>query len=193
MARRTLMTMTMIMTGVACAQVSPAPLDVRAGAVRQPERPPQPEPSTEVAAPDPNGDDPAICPSASERAGFENCRSVEVTGTPPCETICTQTRSATPSDCCVDPVDAVVFAGTRELLRVPACGFVAPECAHVHGHGNRDAVLRVLEGPPVELVVVEGGCEARAVMHGYVPAGVAAWTGCNHERYRWDGSRLVEQ
>ena len=139
------------------------------------------------------GPAPRHAPPASERAGFENCRAVELTGTAPCEAICTQARSAPKSDCCVDPVDAVIFANTQELLRVSACSFVAPECADAHGHGNMDADLHVLEGPPAEVVVVEGGCEARAVMHGYVPAGVAAWSGCNHKRYGWDGSRLVEQ
>jgi hypothetical protein len=56
-----------------------------------------------------------------------------------------------------------------------------------------DAHLRVLEGPPPEVIVVEGGCEARAMMHGYVPPGVAAWTGCSHLRYRWDGKNLIKQ
>ena len=86
----------------------------------------------------------------------------------------------------------MVFAGVDELLRVPACEFVPPDCAHTHGHGNWDARLRVLPGPPIDLVLVEGGCEDRAMLHGYVPAGVAAWTGCVHRRYSWDGERLAD-
>ena len=31
------------------------------------------------------------------------------------------------------------------------------------------------------------------MMHGYVPPGVAAWTGCRHTRYRWNGKELVKQ
>lgn len=27
----------------------------------------------------------------------------------------------------------------------------------------------------------------------YVPPGVAAWTGCPHQRYRWNGKELVKQ
>ena len=56
-----------------------------------------------------------------------------------------------------------------------------------------DADLRVLSGSPPEVVVVEGGCEARAIAHGYVPPGVAAWVGCKHDIYKWNGKRLVWQ
>jgi hypothetical protein len=95
--------------------------------------------------------------------------------------------------CCSDPVEVAVLSGARVLLRVDACRFVPPECAHSHGHGRMDAQLRVLTGPPPEVIVVEGGCEMRAVMHGYVPPGVAPWVGCRHVRYRWNGKELVKQ
>lgn len=88
-------------------------------------------------------------------------------------------------------MDVVVSSGEIELLRVRACEFVPPDCADVHGHGSMDAHLRVLSGSPPEIVLVEGGCEARAMAHGYVPDGVAAWTGCVHRRFRWDGERLA--
>lgn len=57
-----------------------------------------------------------------------------------------------------------------------------------------DSRLRILKGSPPDLIVVEGGCEDRAIMHGYVPPGVAAWTGCKYRRYRWNGQeiKLVE-
>jgi hypothetical protein len=188
--------------GLACTRTPSSLLDARtpsdegivatSAAVEQPEHAsPPPSPSVEPVA-DPTEQDPVECPPASERAGFERCVAVELTGAAPCEAICSQARRAAPSRCCDDPVDAVIFSGERELLRVAACGFVSPECAHQHGHGNMDANLRVLEGP-TEVVVVEGGCEARAMMHGYVPPGVAAWTGCDHTRYRWDGERFVAQ
>jgi len=79
------------------------------------------------------------------------------------------------------------------LLGLAACSFVPPNCAHAHGHGNMDSELRVLDGSPPEVVFVEGGCEMRAMAHGYVPSGVAAWTGCRHEIYQWDGKRLAKQ
>lgn len=137
---------------------------------------------------------PPACPPAPEVAGFSSCEAVEVTGAAPCEAICKRPRKVAQANaCCVDPVEVVVQSGTSVLLRVAACEFVPPECAHVHGHGNMDASLRVLAGPQPEVVVVEGGCEMRAIMHGYVPPGAAAWTGCNHQRYRWDGKNLVKQ
>jgi hypothetical protein len=87
----------------------------------------------------------------------------------------------------------VVRTGKRAILRVATCDFVPPDCAHRHGHGNMDSELRVLHGSPPTVILVEGGCEARALMHGYVPPGVAAWTGCEHRRYRWNGSVLAAQ
>ena len=116
---------------------------------------------------------------------------MELTGAPPCELVCQQKRNATPNRCCEGPVDIVITSGGRELLREAACRFVLPECAHVHGHGFMDGHLRVLDGSPPDIVVVEGGCEVRAMMHGYVPPGVAAWTGCVHKRRRWDGKAFV--
>lgn len=137
---------------------------------------------------------PQVCPPAPAIAGYASCDAVEVTGAAPCEAICSRPRKVAPADkCCTDPVEVAVLSGTRVLLRVDACSFVPPECAHVHGHGRMDASLRVLAGPPPEVIVVEGGCEARAMMHGYVPPGVAAWTGCRHTRYRWNGKELVKQ
>lgn len=136
-----------------------------------------------------SADESPACPPPAPP--FADCFAVELTGAPPCETICQRKRSAAPQRCCEGPVDLVISSGTQELLRVPACTFVLPECAHVHGHGFMDAHPHVLEGSPPEIVVVEGGCEARAMMHGYVPPGVAAWTGCVHQRYHWDGQHLA--
>jgi len=85
----------------------------------------------------------------------------------------------------------VVASDGAELLRVGACEFVPPDCADVHGHGFMDAQLRVLSASPPELLLVEGGCESRALAHGYVPDGVAAWSGCVHRRWRWDGQALA--
>jgi hypothetical protein len=130
-------------------------------------------------------------PGASSADLPRGCSTAELTGEAPSELICQEERPAGEPRCCEGPVDVVIRSGAEELLRVAACRFVPPECAHVHGHGNMDAHVRVLAGPPPELVVVEGGCEARAMLHGYVPPGVAAWSGCNHTRYRWDGKRLV--
>jgi hypothetical protein len=84
----------------------------------------------------------------------------------------------------------VVLGEAGPLLKLEACTFVPPNCGDVHGHGNMDARLRVLEGSPPQVIFVEGGCEARALAHGYVPPGVAAWSGCRHVRYQWDGARL---
>lgn len=53
--------------------------------------------------------------------------------------------------------------------------------------------LRYIEGTsPPEVLIVEGGCEMRAQMHGYVPPGQPAWPGCVHRRYQWNGSAFVE-
>jgi hypothetical protein len=120
-----------------------------------------------------------------------DCTAAELTGSLPCEAICQRKRTAAQNRCCVDPVDIVVLSGNSEILRVPACQFVPPECANVHGHGFMDSGLRILSGSPPEVIVVEGGCEMRAMMHGYVPPGVAAWSGCRHDRYRWDGKVLA--
>ena len=151
------------------------------------------EPATPVDAAPP-APDPVICEPATPVAGFDDCEAVEVTGEPPCEAFCRRPRRlSAPNRCCERPVEVVVLSGVRVLLRVAACDFVPPDCADVHGHGNMDSDLRVLQGPPPEILVVEGGCEMRAMAHGYVPPGVAAWTGCRHKRYRWDGKRLVEQ
>jgi len=132
------------------------------------------------------------CPEVVPAPGFSECRAVELTGAMPCEAVCQRPRKAKASRCCENPVEVVVLSGTRALLRLDACGFVPPSCASMHGHGNMDARLRVLDGPPKELVFVEGGCESRALAHGYVPPGVAAWSGCVHRRYRWDGARFTK-
>ena len=155
---------------------------------------PAPTVSEETTTDEPPADpEPAECPPAETRAGFEHCEAVEITGAPPCETICWRPRQAAENKCCSGPVDAVVAVGDRDLLVVPACEFVPPDCANRHGHGNMDADLRVLKGPPPEVIVVEGGCEARALAHGYVPPGVAAWTGCKHERHAWNGRAFVKR
>lgn len=144
--------------------------------------------------PAPNKAAPSSCPPAPAVPEFTSCEAVEITGAPPCEALCKRPRKVAPADkCCTDPVEVAVLSGTRVLLRVDACSFVPPECANVHGHGRMDARLRVLQGPQPELIVVEGGCEMRAVMHRYVPAGVAPWVGCRHVRYRWNGKELVKQ
>lgn len=127
-------------------------------------------------------------------AGFSDCEAVEVTGAPPAEALCKRPRKLARADrCCVDPVEVAVVSGARVLLRVDACSVVPPDCAHVHGHGRMDARLGILAGPPPEVIVVEGGCELRAMAHGYVPSGVEAWTGCVHWRYRWNGQQLIKQ
>ena len=93
-------------------------------------------------------------------------------------------------------MQVVVRAATgRSLLTLNACTIVPPDCADMHGHGNMDAGLRVLDaepGTPPDVIFVEGGCEMRAQLHGYVPPGVAAWTGCEHKRFRWNGSAMAE-
>ena len=118
----------------------------------------------------------------------------DLTGALPCEDICLRPRTlATEDPCCDGPVEVAVLTGSQVLFRAEACRHVPPQCANTHGHGRMDAHLRVLPGSPPELLLVEGGCEARALMHGYVPPGVAAWTGCRHTRYRWNGQRFVAQ
>ncbi|MBI4955818.1 MAG: hypothetical protein HY908_27615 [Myxococcales bacterium] len=136
----------------------------------------------------------AECAPVATPAGFAECSWVELTGAPPCEAVCVRPRAAAPTKCCERPVEVVAFVGTREVLRRAACSFVPPDCAHSHGHGNMDAEPRFAQAAgqqALDLVIVEGGCEMRAILHGYVPPGVAAWTGCEHERYRWDGRALV--
>jgi len=86
-----------------------------------------------------------------------------------------------------------MLQGQKTLLRVAACTIVPPECADRHGHGFMDPNLRVFAGPQAEVIVVEGGCEMRATMHGYVPPGVEAWSGCVHKRYTWDGTDFVKR
>jgi hypothetical protein len=100
-------------------------------------------------------------------------------------------KGSSSNSCCIDPVDVVVRSGTTEIFKVAACRSVVIACTHRHGHGAMDSRLRILNGSPPEVVVVEGGCEERAIMHGYVPPGVAAWSGCNHKRYRWDGKAMA--
>jgi len=186
---------------LASASTVPIPtLEPSQAPTSQPEPVPesQPEPvataeAEPVATVEPKPEVPE-CPPIEPSAGFTDCRAVELTGAAPCEAICERPRRiAKPSHCCERPVDVVVLSGARVLLHVAACSFVSPKCAHTHGHGNMDSDLRVLDGSPPEVVVVEGGCEMRAMAHGYVPAGVAAWTGCRHERYQWDGNRLAKQ
>lgn len=160
-----------------------APVPVDAAASTPPVEPAAPDAAAPPAAK-------AECPEVEPAPGFSECRAVELTGEEPCESICQRPRPAKATRCCEGPVEVVVLSGKRTLLRFDACTFVSPSCAHVHGHGNMDAHLRVLEGPPKELIFVEGGCEARALAHGYVPRGVAAFSGCVHQRYRWDGAQL---
>jgi hypothetical protein len=135
-------------------------------------------------------------------AKLDGCFDAELTGSPPHELICRRPRAHTPLElrrrhdgepCCRQPITVVVNSGGRVLLTRDACSFVPPDCAHAHGHGDMDAHVRILDGSPPTLLVVEGGCEMRATMHGYVPPGVAAWSGCNRETYRWDGVALVRQ
>lgn len=160
---------------------------------------PAPAPAPAASAPPPAEPAPSAAPPAAECApiqkapGWDECEPKEVTGAPPCEAICRRARRpAAASRCCEAPLEVAVLGESAVLLRLNACGFVPPDCAHVHGHGNMDARLRVLPGPPPELVFVEGGCEARALAHGYVPPGVAAWSGCRHQRFRWDGKSLAK-
>jgi len=147
-------------------------------------------PATSAAIPEPPS-----CSEPSAPAGFLGCRGVELTGAPPCEAICERRRAAAPTRCCKEPRDVVILDGalSKTLLALPTCSFVPPDCAHVHGHGNMDSDLRVLPGSPPEIVYVEGGCETRAIAHGYVPPGVAAWTGCEHRVFKWDGTRIAEK
>ena len=134
------------------------------------------------------------CAPAQAHAGYSECQAAEVTGALPCEDICLRPRTlATEDPCCDGPVEVAVLTGSQVLFRAEACRHVPPQCANTHGHGRMDAHLRVLPGSLPELLLVEGGCEARALMHGYVPPGVAAWTGCRHTRYRWNGQRFVAQ
>ncbi len=134
------------------------------------------------------------CAPAQAHAGYSECQAAELTGALPCEDICLRPRTlATEDPCCDGPVEVAVLTGSQVLFRAEACRHVPPQCANTHGHGRMDAHLRVLPGSPPELLLVEGGCEARALMHGYVPPGVAAWTGCRHTRYRWNGQRFVAQ
>jgi len=161
------------------AELRRAFVDVPLGAAPTPEQTVQP-----AAAP--------ACAPAQARASYSECQAAEVTGAPPCEDICLRPRTLTTEDpCCEDPVEVVVLAGRQILFRAAACRHVPPQCANTHGHGRMDAHLRVLAGSPPELLLVEGGCEARALMHRYVPPGVAAWTGCRHTRYRWNGQSFV--
>lgn len=156
-------------------------------------RAPSAEPAASAsAAPSALATAPAACPTIDAPPGYESCEAAELTGEGPCEAICVRPRkTSAQSRCCEAPVEIVILSGKKPLLRLNACSFVPPSCAHVHGHGNMDAQLRVLSGMPPDVVFVEGGCEARAMAHGYVPPGVAAWSGCRHQRYRWDGKRFA--
>jgi len=148
----------------ACAGTRPPPGDPPIPATQPPSVRAPIEPATTAGTP--------ACATPSPQDA--TCTAVELTGAAPCETICRQPRAAAPDRCCEGPVDVVVASDGAELLRVGACEFVPPDCADVHGHGFMDAQLRVLSASPPELLLVEGGCESRALAHGYVPDSVAA-------------------
>lgn len=94
--------------------------------------------------------------------------------------------------CCEHPVRGAIFGEKGALLEVDACAYVAPECAHTSKVKSvEDGFHFYSDVEPRELLLVQGGCEMRAMMHGYVPKGVAAWTGCPVvKRFRWNGKRF---
>lgn len=161
---------------------------------------PAPAPSPDVSATaaaseEPVADEPsdiATCVPSAPPKGYEHCSPLEAVGGSPCELECERPRTLQPKDpCCEDPVHVALFGANGTLLELDTCGFVSPECFD-KGRGKLPArELHVVGGAVPEIIVVEGGCEMRAMAHGYVPSGVAAWTGCGEKfRFRWNGTRF---
>ena len=145
----------------------------------------------------PPTDAPAMdaCGPVVPPAGYERCGAIEVVGGPPCEIECWRDRQvAQPDPCCPAPVHGAIFGKTGLLLEADACSGVPPSCADDGRHIQSAEVgfHFFADKSPREILLVAGGCEMRAMLHGYVPDGVAAWTGCSvAKRFRWDGARFT--
>ncbi len=137
------------------------------------------------------------CEPKSAPAGYENCEAVEVIGGPPCELECWRERKVaakTPDPCCKMPTHGALFGKNGLLVETDACSYVDPSCAHTSDPiKSAETGFRFFsDSDPREVLLVQGGCEMRAMSHGYVPSGVAAWTGCAvAKRFRWNGSRFT--
>lgn len=150
-----------------------------------------PADSASAEPPDPM----ASCEPKAPPAGWENCEAVEVTGEGPCELECWRERKVTTKTaCCESPVRGAIFGKSGVLVETDACAYVDPSCAHSSEkiQSAESGFHLQADADPRELVLVQGGCEMRAMSHGYVPSGVAAWTGCAvAKRFRWNGSRFT--
>lgn len=137
----------------------------------------------------------ASCEPSSPPAGYTECAAIEVIGGPPCELECWRERKgATKDRCCEAPMHGAIFGKAGLLVEADACQHVDPNCAHTSDPiKSAEANFRFYsDSSPREVLLVQGGCEMRAMGHGYVPPGVAAWTGCAvAKRFRWDGARFV--
>ena len=122
----------------------------------------------------------------------DTCEPREIVGGAPCELECWRRRPAKTEPCCEAPVEGALFGEKGQLLSVKACAHVSPNCAHTSTLKSTESGFHFYsDSDPREVVLVQGGCEMRAMGHGYVPDGVAAWTGCPvAQRFRWNGSRF---
>jgi hypothetical protein len=151
--------------------------------------------SGSAATPAPTTPTMASCEPSSPPAGYTECDAIEVIGGPPCELECWRERTGVAKDrCCEAPMHGAIFGKGGLLVEADACQHVDPNCAHTSNPiKSAEARFRFYsDSSPREVLLVQGGCEMRAMGHGYVPAGVAAWTGCAvAKRFRWDGARFV--
>jgi hypothetical protein len=151
----------------------------------------EPEVAASAAAQNEETDPLAACVPSSVPAGFERCEPFEATGSEPCELECERPRRNEKNECCKGPVNVVVFGKPGILLSLDTCSSVSQECFDREGKLPARQ-LHFTDESRKEIVVVAGGCELRALGHGYVPQGVAAWTGCEQiRRFRWNGRRFV--
>lgn len=138
----------------------------------------------------------ASCEPSSPPEGYSDCTPIEIVGGPPCELECWRERkvaSGVKDRCCEHPKHGAIFGKSGLLVEADACKYVDPSCAHTSDLKSIEAKFRFYsDSSPREVLLVQGGCEMRAMGHGYVPKGVAAWTGCGvAKRFRWDGARFV--
>jgi hypothetical protein len=136
---------------------------------------------------------PATCEPEDPPAGYEDCNPIEVVGGPPCELECWRPRPVSkPDSCCKNPVHGAIFSKGKPLVEADACKYVDPSCAHFEVKSVEAGFHFYRDSDPREVLLVQGGCEMRAMSHGYVPPGVAAWTGCTvAKRFRWNGTRFT--
>ena len=138
---------------------------------------------------------PPACEPRDPPAGYQDCDPIEVVGGPPCELECWRDRKvarASKDECCGTPVHGAIFGEKGALVEADACAHVSPGCADTLISKSTQLGFHFYpDSEPPEVLLVQGGCESRAMGHGYVPSVVAAWTGCPvAKRFRWNGKRF---